>query len=314
MGNWHCIPESCGRVTYREYLPPQIRYRYSNEDWIYVDGDNYKLEQPLGQCLCEPYDIRVFYTSKFAGSGEQKASALLQNVLGQITSVSLIKNYQNGFDIYAVAESNCKPNGQSNKAIVVINGSAQEYSLDAVNIIKKYGIDNCGDCTFTVTRNGEIVHQEIRDICPEVEQLPCRLSDVTKEIKIEKTPWLSKIEVIDFGKDAIKIPGNPFPTPTISAIPTECLNIYRGEIFDLLPEGDPDEPNDPVFADYIAQICSAPGCPPPEYSVICDCNSCVECPPDTCAVACDDRVCCYDTTTGKPIREIAIADYCGGAV
>ncbi len=33
MGNFHCIPESCGRVVYREYLPPVVRWRYPGEKW-----------------------------------------------------------------------------------------------------------------------------------------------------------------------------------------------------------------------------------------------------------------------------------------
>lgn len=37
MAYFYCLPNSCGVVRYREYLPPQIRYRYENEDWQYDD-------------------------------------------------------------------------------------------------------------------------------------------------------------------------------------------------------------------------------------------------------------------------------------
>ena len=63
---------------------------------------------------------------------------------------------------------------------------------------------------------------------------------------------------------------------------------------------------------FIAQISSAPNCPPPEYTVICDCAMCESCPDGTCPVECNGHICCYDTTTGVAVKEIPIDEYCGG--
>jgi len=168
-------------------------------------------------------------------------------------------------------------------------------------------------CKFTVYKNGAIVHQETRSVCPEVEQTPCVLDENSQVIKINKVPWLSAISVLEYAKDAIQVPGSPIPIPTVRGIPSECLNIYRNEIFDPLPEGEVEDPDEPIFGDFIGQICSAPGCPPPEYRVLCDCD-CRNCPENSCPVVCGEKICCYDTATGKAVDEIPIGEYCGGAI
>lgn len=165
-------------------------------------------------------------------------------------------------------------------------------------------------CTFKVYKNEKIVHQETRDVCPEIEKLDCHIKS-QKEIKIKKFPYLSAIEISKIGYFTEYVNGVPYPLPSVYPIPDECLNIYRRELFDPLPESDPNTPNDLVFGDFITQICSAPGCPPPQYDVICDCNdSCESCPPDTCAVECGEHICCYNDL-GVSVKQIDINNYCG---
>ncbi|NJL53497.1 MAG: hypothetical protein HC930_17425 [Hydrococcus sp. SU_1_0] len=171
--------------------------------------------------------------------------------------------------------------------------------------------DNCGDWTFTITKNGKSVHQESRSVKPEVQKIPCQLSDVSKQIEIEKFPYLERVEVIpwayqNFGANVYR-----------NNIPSNCLNIYKGHTTAIipLPGGIPTPSNSSIDQDYsygfITQICSAPGCPPPEYDVICDCNNCESCPGDTCGIECNGVICCYNDY-GTSIKEIAKSNYCGG--
>ena len=175
--------------------------------------------------------------------------------------------------------------------------------VDAVRV--DGGVENCTQCFFSVYRGREIVHTEVRDNCPQVEQLPCRLSDVINEIKIEKIPYLQRLEVVDFFYQNFGL--NVYQRK----IPDECWNVYRNLTTVIPPasQGIPVPANN-LQGDYelILQICSAPGCPPPEYNVICDCD-CEKCPDGTYPVECGNHVCCYDTSTGKAIKEIEIEKF-----
>ncbi len=111
---------------------------------------------------------------------------------------------------------------------------------------------------------------------------------------------------------AYKLPGNPAPIVQIDPIPSNCLNVYNNAIFVIPPPIDALKDPDAVpFDSFVDQICSAPGCPPPEYQVLCDSCDCENCPPGTRAVTCNGVVCCYGSD-GKAVKEIAPEDYCGG--
>lgn len=185
-------------------------------------------------------------------------------------------------------------------------GYVAGYNTELVDVVRADGQpDNCGGCKLTIALNGQTVHEETRDTCPDVEKLPCRLSEKRKEIKILKKPWVEGIEVINFAR-GISILRNGLPISFSSEIPKHCLNIYNTNVSgSIIPL-----PNIYLEFDHIDQICSVPACPPPEYQVICDCD-CRECPPNTCAVACDGYICCYDTSTGFSVESIPSAEYCG---
>ncbi len=102
-------------------------------------------------------------------------------------------------------------------------------TIQVVDAVRVDGSDEgCTECTFTVYRNQEIVHSETREECPEVEQLPCRLSDVIKEVEIDKVSYLQRIEVRNHG-----IGYAPIAAPLYKRyeIPSECLNIYNTDIW-----------------------------------------------------------------------------------
>ncbi len=173
--------------------------------------------------------------------------------------------------------------------------------------------DNC--CTLKVFKDEEIVYQETRDICPQAEVLPCRLNPIRKVIRINKIPYLERVEVIDWAYQNYLGLLNPNDYGLLVVrqdIPPECLNVYKNPTTTSIPlpgVGVGISNTGQEAYDHIEQVCSPIGCPPPEYQVICDCD-CRECPPETCPVECTGQICCYDKSTGIAVESIPIAEYC----
>jgi hypothetical protein len=308
MGNWHCISSSCATVYYREYEPPKVRWQYPNEPWQEIKGDDYSVETKVpnftgGQC-------EGGYRVHCRWDGIPKASCFIE---GKITSVKcVVTKFDRFVDGYGVVVTNDK-----GRTVVSTNysGSLQNPNSNVVEIEPYGAANNCGNpptaCVFKVLKKGQVVHTETRTVCPEVQKIPCKLSSLGHSIEIKKLPYLEKVEVVPYQYSAYRSPSVPAPIVQADKIPAECLNIYNNAIYVIPPSGQGIYPNGTPFDSFVAQICSAPGCPPPEYQVICDCDSCESCPDGTCAVECDQQICCYDTATGKAIKTIAVANYCG---
>ena len=49
MGNFHCIPSTCARVVWREYLSPVVRWRYPGEEWKEIEADDYQIDDQKPQ-------------------------------------------------------------------------------------------------------------------------------------------------------------------------------------------------------------------------------------------------------------------------
>jgi hypothetical protein len=334
MGNWHCVSSGCAKVVYREYEPPKIRWRYGSEPWQEIIGaDDYSLAQPKGQCA-----TGYLLTGRFEGAYENFGCRTIVNwysnprlpvpgvilgfeervisgskkwvILYQRPNQSTPQAYTNLIDIFYRTEFRNRTNCNTGGAFGWEGGF---FSIDSIKRADNEP-DNCGDCTFAVTKKGQTVYTETRTVCPEVEKIPCQLSTTEKQIEIEKLPYLERIEVVPFQYSAYKLPGVPTPIVEASKIPPECLNIYNNAIYVIPPSTPPSEyslnPNSIPFDSFVAQICSSPSCPPPEYQVICDCNNCQSCPDGTCPVECDGQVCCYGSD-GVSVQAIALADYCG---
>lgn len=305
MGNFHCIPNGCGRVVYREYLPPQIRYRYG-EDWQYVDGDDYAIEESLGgQRPGVRYTVKIYINKT-----NEAPKTYTVYVTGAVGNIIYIRDrpWESFWTYYYVRLETNSGTGLHPVDHISFRGGNSPITPPGDNIFRIVDIfpKDKPECTFTIYKNNQIVHQEVRDRCPEVEKLNCRLSDEIKVIKIDKLPWLERIEVVPYGYQNLGL--NVYQ----AIIPDECLNIYKNLTTTIVPqfEGFP-TPTNAAQATYgfIAQICSTPGCSPPEYQVICDCD-CEKCPENTCPIKCDDVICCYDNE-GKSVKSIQIENYCG---
>lgn len=324
MGNFHCVPDGCGRVVYREYLPGVIRWRYPNEEWNEIEGDNFTLESnfEIRDDFLAAYWIEASGTVENRVPADTNKPAIYeagQTITIKKTSSIFLSSFEVNFidvsgywnveytSAYTLSktcysrkthsrlEPQTRTSGNSSSEPVALNIKLVRFVEDTAK-----GRQNCtrksDNCIFTIYSQEKIVHQQSSKLCPEVEQLPLRLSDEVKEIKIEKLSYLEAIEIANFARDTIF---------TVE-IPRHCLNIYLTFLqSSIIPFFD-------IYPDYkfIAQICSAVGCPPPEYQIICDCD-CEECPDSTCAIECGNVICCYNTE-GRSIKSIPIENYCGG--
>ncbi|WP_036488034.1 hypothetical protein [Myxosarcina sp. GI1] len=321
MGNFHCIPESCGKVVYREYLPPVIRWKYPNEDWQEIEGDDYAIEQEKGKCptayilkwrfrASPTRDWIIYQTgdSSFYPPFEDLQFIFDDRSGGIVTGFPLLsasypKSRGNGLWYFKYS---WRENGTSKRtfaqqfqsSLFQLEGTSEFISFERLD----GELDNCGNCIFTVYKNEQIVYQETRDVCPKVEKIDSRLSDVYKEVRVDKLSYLEGIEVVNYAKDILAVTNN-----FKSDIPSWCLNIYSTS---LQPSIIPLEAIKYLDARYIAQICSPPTLPPPSYEVICNCDSCESCPDGTCPVECGGKICCYNDL-GVSIKEIPLSNYCG---
>lgn len=351
MGNWHCIPSSCAEVVYQEYEPPKIRWRYPGENWQEIEADDYLIETEAKYNTTSNFNYTITAKARCSTSSpppDVAPNTPRNYIAGQEITVNLVGgwsgaiydfkkkinqtnanveltylertggNSTSGFCAKRTIELTPFHNGKRVKAVSgsfsepVVYGDFYDIFCTPTQILPKNCINAIvNKCIFTITKKGVIVHQETRSVCPEVEKIPCKLSNVNHSIEIKKLPYLEKVEVVPYAYSAYKSPGVPAPIVQADQIPNECLNIYNNAIYVIPPFGQAIYPNATPFDSFITQICSYPGCPPPEYQVICDCNNCQSCPEGTCPIECDDHICCYNDY-GVSVQSIPQTDYCGG--
>lgn len=163
---------------------------------------------------------------------------------------------------------------------------------------------------FKVFKNGQEVYQQTSSTIPTVEVIPCSLSPDLKTFKVYKTPYLDRVDVVDKSINQIYLPLSNSPVIEVKPLPPECLNVYLTYILapGLIAEFIPSFGYNPY--QFITQICSSVGCPPPSYEVVCD-DCCEKCPPGTCPIECGGQICCYNAA-GISVQSIALNNYCGG--
>lgn len=290
------------QVVWREYLPPVIRWRYEGKQWQEIEGDNYQTSTSVGVC---PADYQAFGTFINLNINQGGCREIVYWRTKEATNGAEVESWQPAFispfyvgcptknnsyvSIQKISkaqfDSRYMPNlsgvqifhGKESDNCVRAGSQSLGYDFKLIDVKRVDGFpDDCGDCTLTITKTGEIIYEETSDTCPEVEKLPCRLSNVYRSIEINKQ---LNIEAIEINQDSI---------------PSSCLNIYL---------------KSSTNSEFVAQICSSPNCPPPEYEVICEKNDCEPCPPNTCAIKCGSKVCCYGAD-GMAVKSIDLNRYC----
>lgn len=334
MGNWHCVPARCAEVVYQEYLPPKIRWRYGTEPWQEIIGaDNYSTKvqpsyirdtyyyyiyrRPIGVASnslvwstdtiwagsikfngIQSWRLRIIHKQRTFYTPNNKYDTTVRDAGGNIDSAP-IPDRRADFWLEVVSQGvttsyyRGSDTGQWGQGFVAVDGLPIPTT-----------------CTFEVFKKGQVIYTETRSVCPEVEKIPCHLNPQSKQIEIDKFPYLERVEVIPWGYE--NLGANVYRRN----IPSNCLNIYKNTTPTIipLPGGIPTPSNSSIDQDFnygfVTQICSYPGCPPPEYDVLCDSCGCESCPDGTCAIECHGHICCYNND-GVSVKEIPLADYCG---
>lgn len=343
MGNFHCIESGCAEVRYQPYKKKGgIHYRYPEGDWITVDGDDYKIDDKrFGQCPDAVYYVKFYYhytgqtggcyenangTCTYYSNGSVRKGAKVGRI--DINDPELEEKAPSWWD----EEKSGKWSKKITGAYIYWNYPGGEISQNYVSFVKSSGgggaipssveweisrndgqKDDCGQCTLQIFKEGQLIKEIENKDCPEVKELKdeCELSDRTKVIQIKKLPFLERVDVVPWAYQNLGANVNR------RDIPDNCLNIYKPTTATIPPAPGPipTPSNSAIDRDFsygfVTQICSAFGCPPPEYEVICNCSG-EECPNGTCPVECGNVVCCYDPNTGISVDSIKIENYSGG--
>lgn len=336
MGNWHCVPSSCAEVIYQEYLSGKIRWRYGTEPWQEIIGAGFTYTTKIIQNLTQNTNYQLVYDSPIVSNGilqgwtnvEYKYQLGTRNGISDwsLTFVDWKGTYTGKLE-HSNASSNpanFPPAGQRYVTVFVnLNtGNGQQTvqintstGLRGLRIEQTNAALRSTSCEFKIFKQGVQIRSETRSTCPQVEIIPCNLNPVSKKIEIDKYRYLDRIEVVPYAYDVrlgLIVDGNYGLLLAKKPIPPECLNIYKNDVTSTIPTDFGNFANTVETAyNLIAQICSYPGCPPPKYEVLCDSCGCESCPGDTCPVECNGVICCYNDY-GVSVKEIALADYCGG--
>ena len=340
MGNFHCIQSECAEVRYQPYKKVDgIRYRYPGEDWVTVDGDDWTIQessQLYGKHFL--YAKTTFMGSEYRGipaCGDIIEIRSRSTYFGRLISIDEIYRDPNSnfstadimvdftyqkstgqiiatstrFSIFNLQKNTLQNSSVKAESDCVSYSNAASLDLHDIKFIN-VSSSRRGKCYFTIFKDGQVVYEESRVECPKVEQSndKCQLSDRYSVIRVEKDSYLQRVEVRNQDIRAIGIGGSLIDASPLSS---ECLNIYKTFVA-APPFPNNFVPTAAIFNPYefVAQICSDPGCPPPKYNVVCRCGQ--ECPSGTCAVFCGNHVCCHDPSTGTAIEQIPIGEYSGG--
>ena len=268
----YCQQDNCARVMYQEYLPAVVRWRYPGEAWQKIKGDDltYSIEQESGKSY-DGYPCLSTVNWRADPNPYTPATGVLEGTLEfpvENDEYVLIKQDK------LPGNSQC-PNIAQRIFITNFERVLLDYAATCHTVTKASELIVCDNlCTFTVFKNNEIVYQETRNVCPEVEKLSAELNQTIKQIEVKKQSDLETIEINQ------------------NSIPNNCWNIY-------LKSGNSSQ--------FVSQICST-GNLPPVYQVICGCDAQESCPPNTCPIQCGNKVCCYGAD-GVSVKSIDLSSY-----
>lgn len=317
----HCL-------TITPYLSAQIRYREQGKEWVYVDGDDYSLEQETMRCQTS-YEFSYRLRPADFFDWDYKSTRTTEDRFPPFDDFKFIFDANNGedaegFPILRAGVTNKRAKGDwyfsysyhdvyGNKLYFRSPSSLKRSYFNAEGTAEWLGAaredgepDNCGQCILTITRVGQIIFEQTFDECPEVEKLDRSLGEPVK-LDIETSP-LGFIEVTNthqsFDAD----------DDDIEQIPDECWDVYN--VIPSIPIGfsptayDASSPGATRINKFIGQYCSTKGSPRPEVDYQeGSCDKCESCPENTCPVTCGDRVCCYGND-GVAVKSISLENYC----
>ena len=343
-------------VEITRFNAPKIKYKYPDEDWQEIDGDDYLLDNTpantellFSQYFIEfeatvngrfpPLETRpVIYNHGDTIRGTINAS-FANIILSSIVGDSSKTNWDINFDFLQGSNSNAPERYEETTCFKrninwQVRGNESNYRnafRTLFSTASNVGVTNLRNftlvkdtsrnplvcktikpkCVFKVYKCEEIVHEETREVCPEVIKIPCQLDifgTANVSVDLEEDDLFILIE----GKTG-------FLPPTVEALIALTGAIVNGDDFNLYLTQQINiqgitNPHECLLllkvkkfqsVEIIGQFCSD-GCPPPAdyslepvfhcplpiYNVVCE--NLEQCPPDTCKIDCGDHICCYD--------------------
>ena len=186
-----------------------IRYRYPGEDWVEIDGDDYEIDYKTdGQCKNVTYYVRFSYFAAGQTGGcikdENGNCRIYQSVTGRKAIVHNVQTDspelllpppfwwdESEHGTWAEKQSGCYIfwRESDNSIYKKYASTSPSSSSGAIPGTISYKIlrgdgkgDNCKTCIFKVFKQGEIVHEETRKECPQVELLDDKCPENTCKV------------------------------------------------------------------------------------------------------------------------------------
>lgn len=310
------------RITVTPYKS-EVRYKYENENWQVIDGDNYVIQEQeiinpdkyyhvFGKYLARNYsatgcNVPGYWRTvtpikgEFLGSTDVFIGTRVVIRQNNGININIGGISETGYNLPDLGRRSPRANMRDNSGRPCDNTN-QYNSGKNFQTTKIVPTDNqpTTNCTFIIFNCNNIIYQEKRKNCPQVEINNCILD-------------YQKQEIIDINLA-------PFEFLYVASGVVNILDVFN--IFNLIKSALDNLPflqDDDILINYlqnllggneeectiifthfpgspiniIKQICSSCNCPPPQYLVECDPQE--QCPYNTeCEIDCGDYICCYD--------------------
>lgn len=330
--NSYCKDAGKAVINYRSYSEGKIRYRYPNQNWQEINGDNYELEEtkksntiefPWYFITCEATVNGRFPSTEsrpiiFANGqtvkGKTNASFSgvdLSSVIGNYDSafVRANFNYVQGSSFNAterVEDTNCFYRN------INWNVNCDEEEFNQVFYNRKSTSASLGVTNLRNFGLVEDVSQTHRTCSPSTDKCVFKVYHCDELVHEQTSQYCPEIEQIEpeLGEEK-SITVSPISKNHYIEVNNFAYSISSGtsksaskisipphclNIYKV--DGTFFNPvaksnNDEHPLKLIAQVCSAKCSPPPQIDVTCFPPE--ECPPNTCEVQCGNHVCCYNS-------------------
>jgi hypothetical protein len=312
----------------------KIRYRYPSENWQEIIADNWTIQpQTITQTQSFSwYSIHAQGVIKdrfpyvppeqpiIYSPGQIVTCRVQSSYPGEITNVWFDNSQSNwrihfnynqpnsngtctSLPIFTTMVTNSSPArvAKVGSSTSVNPGFLQFISYQLIEDTSKTPIvckKSTNQCTFTAFCDSQIVHQEIRSTCPEVQNLGCFLdSSKQKTVEVELNPF----DILYISTGTGGIIGTVFAN-FLNALSLALQNIpFATSLLQTIEEFLKNNPPECTLitvvrnlsnVETIDQICSSCNCQPPYAFTVCFSKE--DCPLDTCKVDCGTHYCCYN--------------------
>ncbi len=320
MGRFHCLESKCATVWVKEKSDdddnPLRRYKWTKQNGAYdfVVAKSYN-SQYVEACEIKTEHFPVpfpadsglrYYRGRYKIHGTASSSGqYIQSEELELEAAAIIYDlndvWQNYLIIYTGENSACT---HQNFAPSIYTGNSNDTHfygtpwVQAIRVDRSFAPSSQWELSFYDGSEKVATVTDDHPIAVSVDRTLGGSGDIWRQIKVEKFPYFERLEIVPFAYEKFGF------NLVQKSIPNECLNIYVNDVTGAVTVPNIPYPANPFYDSwqFITQICSLPGEPPPEYRVICNCDE-EKCPPGTCEVDCGNSICC-DGSDGIAVKEI----------